>query len=249
MRLCPNCSRTLEDSAQFCNFCGKTLAGVQSAPAPGHPLQPPGGHVPTSGKAVASLIFGIVGLTILPLISAIPAIILGHVSLSEIKKSAGRIAGQGVAIAGLVLGYLGIAFIPFILIIAAIAIPNLLRARIAANEASAVGSLRTINTACVTYATSYNTFPPSLSSLGPSGEPSASAAGLIDTLLANGQKSGYVLTYEAGSPEDGLVKTYAARADPLTPGTTGMRHFYTDQSGVIRFSRDGPANDSSDPLL
>ena len=52
--------------------------------------------------------------------------------------------GDGMAIAGLVLGYIGFAAIPFILIIAAIAIPNLLRARMAANEASAVGSLRTI---------------------------------------------------------------------------------------------------------
>ena len=59
--------------------------------------------------------------------------------------------GDGMAIAGLVLGYIGFAAIPFILIIAAIAIPNLLRARMAANEASAVGSLRTINVAALSY--------------------------------------------------------------------------------------------------
>ncbi|MGC1167958.1 MAG: DUF4190 domain-containing protein, partial [Candidatus Acidiferrales bacterium] len=74
--------------------------------------------VPTSGKAIASLICGIFTL-FLP--ASIAAIILGHLSLSEIRKSAGRLGGRGVASAGLVLGYAGIALIPFILIIAAIA--------------------------------------------------------------------------------------------------------------------------------
>ena len=59
-----------------------------------------------------------------------------------------------MAMAGLVLGYSGLFFVPFILIIAAIAIPNLLRARQAANEAVAVGSLRTINIAAITYSSS-----------------------------------------------------------------------------------------------
>lgn len=86
----------------------------------------------TSGKAIASLICGIF-FFILP--AAIVAVILGHLSCSEIGKSLGRIRGRGLALAGLILGYFGVAFIPFILIIAAIAIPNLLRARIAANEA------------------------------------------------------------------------------------------------------------------
>src|SRR5437879_12596996 len=90
--------------------------------------------------AIASLICCIL-FFFLP--SAIVAIIMGHLSLSDIRRSAGRLGGRGMAIAGLVLGYTGLAIIP-VLIIAAIAIPNLLRARMAANEASAVGSLRTI---------------------------------------------------------------------------------------------------------
>ena len=80
---------------------------------------PPAG-VPTSGKAIASLICGIFTL-FFP--ASIAAIILGHLSLSAIRKSAGRLGGRGVAIAGLVLGYAGITLIPLILIIAAIAIP------------------------------------------------------------------------------------------------------------------------------
>jgi Domain of unknown function (DUF4190) len=66
-----------------------------------------------------------------PLPCSIVAVILGHLSLSDIRRSAGRLAGRGVAIAGLVFGYVGLWFVP-ILLIAAIAIPNVLRAKIAA---------------------------------------------------------------------------------------------------------------------
>src|ERR1700683_113284 len=81
--------------------------------------------------------------------------------------------------------------VAIILIIAAIAIPNLLRAKIAANEASAVGSLRTLNTASVAYSTTYGNYPPALSNLGPSTSPNSTTADLIDSLLVTGTKSGY----------------------------------------------------------
>src|ERR1043165_9589779 len=82
--------------------------------------------------------------------------------------------------------------VAIILIIAAIAIPNLLRSRIAANEASAVGSLRTLNTAEVTYNSTYPNvgFACTLAAMGAGG--SATGAGLIDAVLASGTKSGYV---------------------------------------------------------
>ena len=80
--------------------------------------------------------------------------------------------------------------VAIILIIAAIAIPNLLRSRIAANQASAVGSLRTLNTAEITYATTYNTgYTSTLGNLGPpaaGSNPVATAAGLIDSVLSGG---------------------------------------------------------------
>ncbi len=98
--------------------------------------------------AIASLVFGLMFL-FFPL--SIVAIVFGHISLSQIKKSAGRLGGKGLAIAGLVLGYFGIAVIPLVLIIAAIAIPNLLRARIAANEAATVDAVRRISAAQVSY--------------------------------------------------------------------------------------------------
>ena len=158
-----------------------------------------------------------------------------------------------MALAGMILGYAGIAFIPFILIIAAIAIPNLLRARMAANEASAVGSLRVISTGCITYTSTYNQgFPPTLSSLGPSSgraSESAAAGDLIDARLASGTKNGYVFTYESSSTRsDGILDHFEVYADPLTEGTTGTRHFFVDQSGVIRMAKRSPASGDSPPL-
>lgn len=97
----------------------------------------------TSGLAVAALILGIIGFCTLLL--APIAIILGIVALSDIGKS--KKEGKGLAITGLVLGCVGTFLIPIIAIIAAIAIPGLLQARIAANEGSTIGSLRTIATA------------------------------------------------------------------------------------------------------
>src|SRR5579863_1509380 len=83
--------------------------------------------------------------------------------------------------------------VAIILIIAAIAIPNLLRSRIAANQASAVGSLRTLNTAEITYSSTYNVgFTYSLGYLAPpagNANPTSTAAGLIDSVLASGSKS------------------------------------------------------------
>jgi len=139
--------------------------------------------------------------------------------------------------------------VAIILIIAAIAIPNLLRSRMAANEASAVGSLRTINTACVTYSTTYGIgFPGALTSLGTSGGVSSTGAQLIDNVLAGGSKSGYTFTYTAGAAAGGVVPTYSVNANPITPGQTGQRYFFTDQSGVIRFNTSAVATASDSPL-
>jgi type II secretory pathway pseudopilin PulG len=96
----------------------------------------------TSGMAIASMICGILGLLLwLP---CIPAIILGHLGLSAIKKSAGALGGKGMAVAGLVMGYLMIALIPIIAILAAIAIPAFTQAQTRANEMKAVNNARQI---------------------------------------------------------------------------------------------------------
>jgi type IV pilus assembly protein PilA len=151
--------------------------------------------------------------------------------------------------------------VAIILIIAAIAIPNLLRSRMAANEASAVGSIRTLNTAAVTYSTTYgNGFPPTLASMGPvAGGGNAATcdnADLVDSVLAAGQKSGYNIAYTganpiaAAAPNCGTAgfNTYTITADPVTRGTTGQRSFFTDQSGVIRFNATQPAAATDPPI-
>ena len=150
--------------------------------------------------------------------------------------------------------------IAIILIIAAIAIPNLLRSRMAANEASAVGSLRAITTAAITYSTTYgNGFPPSLAAMGPpagGGADSCDYSGLLDSVLSAGQKSGYNFTYAGGNPLPAAgpscttagFNTFTINADPVTPGTTGIRHFFTDQSGVIRFNATQAATVTDPPI-
>ena len=142
--------------------------------------------------------------------------------------------------------------VAIILIIAAIAIPNLLRSKMAANEASAVASLRTYNTAIVSYSTTYGTDPATnLAQLGPSATPSSTAADLVDNLLgvAAPTKSGYGFTYSAGTANSGIVSTYTIIAVPQTQNTTGQRRFFTDQSGVIRQTTDASTpNASSTPI-
>jgi prepilin-type N-terminal cleavage/methylation domain-containing protein len=140
--------------------------------------------------------------------------------------------------------------VAIILIIAAIAIPSLLSARMSAQEASAVGSLRTINSASVTYSLTYSQgFPPALANLAPSPTPDPTAADLIDEVLASGTKSGYSFVYTPGAPDaSGLVDTYTINANPLSQGQTGIRYFYSDQSTVILYSTAGPAGPNDTPI-
>ena len=131
-----------------------------------------------------------------------------------------------------------------ILAIAAIAIPSLLHAKMAANEASAVGSLRTMNSAIVNYCSTYGIgYPASLANLAPAAAPSASSADLLDPVLASGLKSGYVFTYLPGAPDShGIINSFTLNADPISRGNSGQRGFYTDQGLVIRANATGTAS-------
>ena len=127
--------------------------------------------------------------------------------------------------------------------------------RINGSESSAVGSLRTINTACATYASTYpeRGFPRALEHLGPpqSGKPEdAENAGLIDQVLAGGRKSGYVFDYRPGPPDSkGIVTTYSVTARPQDFGGTGARSFYTDQTGIFLATTENRAATAQDPPL
>ena len=139
--------------------------------------------------------------------------------------------------------------VAIILIIAAIAIPNLLRSKMAANESSAVGSLRTINTACVTYASTYGIgFPVALANIGPAAAATAANADLIDAVLTAGNKSGYTFLLTGAAAVGGVVPTYTATAVPNAYNQTGNRAFFTDQSGVIRQNVGAPATVASTPI-
>jgi len=249
---CPYCAEPIADDSRFCPKCGTQMGSpLPGSPAYRQPL-PPGFKPPTSGKAIGSLIFGLF-MFFLP--ASIVAIILGHLSLSEIRKSAGRLKGQGLATAGLILGYLGIAAIPLILIIAAIAIPNLLRAKMAANEATAVETLRTYNEQLFRYASEcpLQGYPPSPTFL-PSPAPAhydcpkeflkwATMGGAFPS------RHGYnIFYYPAGMIGNGPLRKYVINADPVVPGTTGVRHFYTDETGVVRVDAQSAATEDSEPL-
>jgi len=131
--------------------------------------------------------------------------------------------------------------VAIILIIAAIAIPNLMKSRMAANESSAVGSIRTLNTAEVTYATACpdTGFSGSIAELY-TGAICAGGTGIIDNVLSSGTKSGYTFNYAAVAT-GAINTTYTVDTEPLTVGVTGQRGFYSDQTGVIRYTLDGSA--------
>jgi type IV pilus assembly protein PilA len=141
--------------------------------------------------------------------------------------------------------------VAIILIIAAIAIPNLLKSKIAANQASAVESLRTINTCEVTYSSTYNQgYSSTLAQLGPpaSGNATSSAAGLIDSVLAAGNKSGYSFVYAASAVVAGSTSNYSINANPISVGTTGQNYYYTDATNVIRQNTSASASASDSPI-
>ncbi len=139
--------------------------------------------------------------------------------------------------------------VAILLVIAAIAIPSLLPSKLSENESSAASSLRTLNASCASYSMLYGGYPRSLSNLGPGNPAGSTSADLIDSALASGAKGGYVFAYTAGATGvSGNVLSYGISANPITPGTTGQRRFFTDQSGVIRATTAGAADASSTPI-
>jgi type IV pilus assembly protein PilA len=136
--------------------------------------------------------------------------------------------------------------VAIILIIAAIAIPNLLRARIAANESSAVSSVRTVNTAEVSYQTSYPTtgYSATMATLGGAAPctPAIATACLIDNVLAAGAKSGYNFAEAGANPVNGANTTYTVGAAPVAYNQTGVRQFGSIEDGVVRWDPNAAQN-------
>ncbi len=132
--------------------------------------------------------------------------------------------------------------VAIILIIAAIAIPTLTRARVSANESSAVGSVRSINTAEISYAAAYPTlgFATSLpylgGAVGATCIPSTSSGCFIDSVLASGTKSGYTFTVAIGSSPvvGGATPSYSVIASPQNINFSGARYFCSFEDAVVR---------------
>jgi type IV pilus assembly protein PilA len=139
--------------------------------------------------------------------------------------------------------------VAIILVIAAMAIPNLLRSKIAANEASAVASVRAINTAQTSYSTIYPAigYADVLTKLAMApggGPPDPTHAGFLDWVLGCANqpcpRSGYqfAIVNAAGNP----VATYAITGTPLVINQTGMRGFCSNQTNLVTFDPNGGSN-------
>jgi type IV pilus assembly protein PilA len=137
--------------------------------------------------------------------------------------------------------------VAIILIISAIAIPSYLRSRMQANEASAVGSVRMINTSAVTYSSTYVNvgFPANMADMGGANPCSASSttACILEDTIAQGRKSGYSFVWTGDGATPSVA--YSLTGTPLVVGGSGQRMICTDQTGVIRYD---PSGAGCDPL-
>jgi len=287
---CFRCGASMPDDSQACPQCAAPVANAPAPPPaqapppaasspwlnpptqgqyppPGQypPAQypgyfPPPQQPPTDGKATASLVFGILAfIPCLLLLSGIPAVILGHLSRGDIKRSMGRLGGGGMALAGLILGYISIGLSA--LILPAMVIPNLMRAKISANELGAVRAVRTVNTAQVTYTTTYprSGYARDLAALGPG--PNASScsdptyntaqhACLIDSVLGAPSctagnwctKNGYKYSMSSETlcvdgrvaSRPGMGCSYVIIATPESE-VTGRKSYCSTADAIIRY--------------
>jgi Domain of unknown function (DUF4190) len=260
---CFGCGASMPDGSPVCTQCG---AEARNAPQP--PVMPqsqvPGWsqpgmaqpyrlEPPTDGKAMASMIFGIVGMLCFWGVLGIPAVILGHLGRASISKSMGRLKGEGMATAGLVMGYLNIVL--GILLVIAIVLPAVKGTRGVVNEQAAASTVRTLNAAQSRYSAevgSNGTYAPDLATLGPGpsgkceGVGTAEHACLIDSILGNEQcKSGlwcmkqrYRYSMTGICAEDRSCSDYVIVASPATP-FAGKTSYCSTSDLTVRF-RSGP---------
>ena len=142
--------------------------------------------------------------------------------------------------------------VAIILIIAAMAIPNLLRARIAANEASAANSVRKITTAEVAYSTAYPTqgYAAALTNLGGAVPctPSVVTACILDSVLSSGNKSGYNFVAVGFAQGSTINSTFVAGSAPEAYNVTGVRLFCSVTDGVMRVDPGGPGKNPANAI-
>ena len=237
---CGACGFVGWSDVEYCKACGAPLNQPhtsQTAAAYSHWDQPEGQE---KGLAIFALILGIVSFFTfgLLLVGAIVGIIVAVKAMGRVRREPWRYGGRGIAIAGLIMSIVSLTSVVPFAIIAAIAIPNLLASRMAANEGSAIYSLRQISAAEQTYHSNFAKYG-TLEELA--------AQHLIDPRLASGTKNGYNFTVELTNDE---AEGFAVVGVPITYRSTGKRSFYVDESFVIRAADNngGPPSKLDAPL-
>jgi type II secretory pathway pseudopilin PulG len=233
-------------SEENCKACGAPLSRRSTNLPPASPVysanydswnQPEGQK---KGLAIFALVLGILSFFTFGLlgVGAITGIILAAVAMGRVKREPWKYGGRGMAIAGLVLSITSLVATVPVGIVAAIAIPNLLASRRAANEGSAIRSLKTISSAEIAYQSNFQRFG-TLEELA--------AHELIDPRLATGSKNGYtfIVKLDETNPEG-----FEVFSVPATYRNTGTRSFYVDETFVIRAGDNygGPSSKMDEPL-
>lgn len=210
---------------------------------------------------------------LLPLLAGagLLGIIFGHRARSSTPRIGGTVLGKGKAALGLVLGYMAVTgwiaygTVNFVVMPYAIT-PVLEQKTIKSNEQSAIECLHSIDTAATSYSLDYkHGYPPSLAVMGPPNgidpnlpwdeqyklrnkKENANATGMLTEEEASGTYDGYKFTYSPGKIIGGHIATFTVNADPLNPGKTGNMHYFTDESGVIRYASRSQADAESPPI-
>ncbi len=245
---CGNCGFVGWADGSNCKACGSPMSEraytLPPRPTPvsnvphhynqwGEPQRPT-----AQGLAIVSLVFGIVGFFTLGffVVGAIIGSITGWIAMRRAKREPWRYGGHGLAISGFVLNIAMVVWVP---LVAAIAVPNLIASRRAANEASAIYTMRQVSAAQATYQAQFSKYG-TLDQLA--------AEELIDPKLATGRKNGYKFRIEITTDEKN-VEGFAITAVPLT-STSGTRSFYVDETLVVRAAdKTGEPASKLDPPL
>jgi hypothetical protein len=199
---------------------------------------------------------------------AVYAIRYGYKGRAEVRESDGRVKGRALATAGLVLGWLGVAVFTGLFGLELYA-HNHVTAEVK-DQSEALGTLRTLNAALVTYAATYqNGFPSTLNPLTdpvPGASTGCNNAALIPPSFIASNHSGYTIHYKPLYPDDhrapaispkaaaancisGGASGYTLNADPIDARKRGGTHYYTDQTGIIHYSTDDKPADENSPSL
>lgn len=254
---CFRCGATMPDEAPTCPQCGTPVSEapqvplrlptpappVLSYPATASVQQPDSSGQKTDGNATASMVFGILSLACLGVVAGIPAVILGHVAKSNIRKSMGRLGGGGLATSGLIMGYISIVVSAAAL---AVVIPRFRRLMVPTSPSQAAASVRNIQTAEIAYSLDYPAagYARNLATLGPGpsgvcrGKGTREHACLIGADLACGGVTcivhGYRVTLTATCGQTGPCADYLVAAIPLT--RDGILSFCSTSDAVLRYS-------------